>query len=148
MSDSKPPESFSTQLLRQDGALTDSHYQEHRMQLEQLLVRAERNEQRAKWVVVVAFFLGMALMFVGGSRVIGSFDPTDKGANPLSIALGVIYAIASLTFPIALASYYSRFRPNVRRARERLMEDSLHELQQQVRELRARLDKPKGDDET
>jgi hypothetical protein len=148
MSESTQPESFSAQLLRQDGALGNSHYQEHRMQLEQLLVRAERNEQRAKWVVVAAFFLGMALMFVGGSRVFGSFDPTEKDANPLSIALGVIYAIASLTFPIALASYYSRFRPNVRRARERLMEDSLHELQREVRELRARLDQPKGNNPT
>ena len=116
------------------------------MQLEQLLVRAERHEQRAKWVVVVAFFLGMALMFVGGSRVVGSFDPTDKEANPLSIVLGVIYALAVVTWPIALASYYSRFRPNTRRARERLMENTLQELQQEVRELRARLDQRKGSD--
>jgi len=146
MSESKPPESFSAQLLRQDGALTDSHYQEHRMQLEQQLVRAERNEQRAKWVVVVAFFLGMALMFVGGFRVVGSFDPTDKNANPLSIALGVIYVVAAVTWPIALAAYFSRIRPRIRRTRELLMENSLQQLQQEVRELRARLDEPKGQD--
>jgi len=146
MSDSKPPESFSAQLLRQDGALTDSHYQEHRMQLEQRLARAEIIERRAKWIVIAAFFIAMALSFVGGSRVLGSFDPTDSNANALSVTLGVIFWIANITWMIGVASYYSRFRPGTRRARERLMENTLQELQQEVRELRARLDEPKGKD--
>ncbi len=127
---------FAFQLMQQDESLHQPQYKEYRMELEKSLERAVAREKLASRVAVVAFLVGLSLMFVGGSRVCGSFDPWSADATALSVAMGVIYVLASVVWVVALASYLSRFRPGVRRARERLLEQSISELRQEVQELR------------
>jgi hypothetical protein len=109
------------------------------MNLEAALSSAERKEKLAGNIAAASFAVGLLLMFVGGSRVVGSFDPWSKDANPLSITLGVIYALASVTFPLALAVGLARFRPAVGAARERIRDAMILDLQREVRELRRRI---------
>jgi TRAP-type C4-dicarboxylate transport system permease small subunit len=127
---------FATRLLQQDEPVSDSTYKEYRMKLENALIAAERRERLAGRVVAASCVIGFALMFVGGSRILGDFDPWSKDATAISITLGVIYAVAVVVFPISLASYYSRFRPKVRNVREQLRDASMLALQAEVLELR------------
>ena len=75
-------------------------------------------------------------MFVGGSKLIGDFDPWSKGATVASVAAGAAYLLATALFFLSLAAYYSRFRPRVRDAEGRFRDLVLLDLQRQVRELR------------
>ena len=127
---------LGAQLLRQDESMNNSTYEEYRMQLEESLTRAERREKQAGVVAVVSFVIALVLMFVGGTQVAGAFDPWDEDANALSITLGVVYAVASVLFWLALAAYFSRFRPRVRQARDDLRDAHIVKLQHEVAELR------------
>ena len=136
-----PPEinSFARQLLGQDEPLSSSEYKEYRIKLENALTSAERRNQLASRIVYVSFVVVVALMFVGGSRVVGSFDPWSKDATPVSVAIGVIYMLAAVIFPISLASYYSRFRPKVGQIKEQLRDASILALQGELSELRKQI---------
>src|SRR5687767_4350205 len=114
MADSHETNRFATQLLQQDNSLGESTYQEYRMNLENALTTAERREKLCGRIACISFVVGAILMFVGGSRIVGSFDPWEKEATILSVSLGVIYCLALVTWPVAVASYYSRFRPKIR----------------------------------
>jgi hypothetical protein len=140
MTDSPDTTRFSARLLLQDEPLTDAEIQEYRMKLENTLSTAERRKRLAGRVVVASFAVNLVLMFVGGSKIFGSFDPTDKDATLLSSALGVIYILAVIIFPLSLASYVSRFWPNVWRARQDLTDATMLELQREIRELRRQLE--------
>jgi len=131
---------FASQLLQQDESLTDSEYKEYRMNLENALRAAERKEQLAGYVAAASFAVALALMFVGGSKILGDFDPWSKNANPLSVTVGVIYCLAAVTWPLALAVGFSRFRPAVGAAKERLRDAMIVDLQREIRELRRRID--------
>lgn len=143
--------SFASQLLQQERTLTDSQYAEHRRKLEQELIAARKREKLAYWIAAVSGVLSVTLMFVGGSRIIGSFDPSSQDANVLSIAAGIIYVLATVVFLVCVASYYSRFRPGTREARERLRDMSIIDLQRQISEVRRQMGatassgKPRGD---
>jgi hypothetical protein len=130
---------FATQLLQQDEPLSDSQYKEYRMKLENALTTAQRRQKLAYRVVVVSCVVSFTLMFVGGSGIFGSFDPWEKEANIVSMTLGVIYLLAAVIFPLSLASYYSRFRPRVREAREQLRDASILDLQREMCELRKQI---------
>lgn len=136
MTDPRNADSLASRLLRQADGLSDSQYEDHRMKLEQALTTAERREKIVYWVCAVSCVVSFTLTFVGGSKVIGDFDPWSKGANVWSVIAGVIYILATALFFLSLASYYSRFRPAAREAKERIRDASILELQQQVRELR------------
>jgi hypothetical protein len=97
---------------------------------------AERRERLAGRVVVGSSVVGLTLMFIGGSRLLGDFDPWSKDATVVSVAAGVIYLLATALFFLSLASYFSRFRPRVRDAKERIRDLILLDLQRQLRELR------------
>ena len=109
------------------------------MSLELALNRAERNERITVHVCWIAFLLAVVLMFVGGSKVVGSFDPWAKDANPLSITLGVIYVLASITWPLALAVGFSRFRPRIKNLKLEMTDAKIDELQRQVEKLSQQL---------
>jgi hypothetical protein len=136
MNDPRDPDSLAARLLRQDDPVSAARYQEYRAKLEAALTAARWRERLAGRVVVIACVLSLALMFVGGGGVIGSFDPWSKDATLVSVAAGVVYCVATGVFFLSLASYFSRFRPGVSEARERLRDADLLELQQQIRELR------------
>jgi hypothetical protein len=136
MPDQHNPRGFASRLLQQDESLSDSKYQEYRMKLENALRVAERREKLAGRVVVASCVITVTLMFVGGSRLLGDFDPWSKEANFVSVAAGVVYLLATGVFFLSLASYFSRFRPGVKAAREEIRDAMLLDLQRQVRELR------------
>jgi hypothetical protein len=135
MTDPRHTDSFASQLLRQEDGLSDSRYREYREKLERALTTAERRERFAYWVCAVSCVVMVTLTFVGGSRIIGDFDPWSKGANVWSVTAGVVYVLATVLFFLSLASYYSRFRPAAREAKELIRDASILELQRQVREL-------------
>ena len=106
------------------------------MKLENALTTAQRREKLAGRVVVVTFVISFVLMFVGGSKLVGEFDPTSKNANIVSMTLDAIYFVCAVTFPLSLASYYSRFRPKVREAKEQMRDTNILDLQREIYELR------------
>ena len=140
MTNSEKKTRFVAQLLQQDEPVSDSQYREYRMKLDIALTRAERKEQVARHVVVASCVVSFALMFVGGSRIFGDFDPWSKEATIVSVTLGVIYVLAAVIFPISLASYYSRFRPRVKEAKERLRDACILDLQREISELRTQVE--------
>lgn len=125
-------------LLREETVI-ESEYEEYRMKLELALIRAERSERIVFHVCWISFLLSFALTFVGGSRIVGSFDPYGKTANPLSIALGVLYVLATIAWPLSLASVYSRFRPRIRDIKQEISESKIDQLQHEVEQLREKL---------
>ncbi|APW63697.1 hypothetical protein [Paludisphaera borealis] len=139
MADSHHTRRFTSQLLQQDESLSDSQYKDYRMNLENALTAAERKEQLAAYVGAASFAVALMLMFVGGSAILGDFDPWSKNANPLSVTVGVIYCLASVTWPLALAVGFSRFRPAVGAAKERLRDAMILDLQREIRALRRQI---------
>lgn len=137
----EPPE--PTNLLRsallREETPNKSEYEEYRMNLELALNRAERLERITFHVCWISLLLAFGLMFVGGSRIFGSFDPYEETANPLSVAIGVIYVLACIAFPLSLASLYSRFRPRIRSIKHEITDAKLEKLQQEVERLREQL---------
>jgi hypothetical protein len=136
MANRHDPSSFAARLLGQDEPLSDARYQEYRRGLDDALRAAERRERLAGRVATGSFVVSLALMFVGGSKLIGDFDPWSNGATVVSVAAGAVYLLATALFVLSLASYYSRFQPRVRDAKERLRDLVLLDLQRQIRELR------------
>ena len=130
------PENFGSKLLQQDKSLHSDRYKEHRMQLEHQLIQAESHKRLAKRVVVGALLVAAAVFPILASHVFGGPDPYDKDATVFSIAAGGVYIVACAVFFIGMASYYSRFTPRVRRAREELRDESIRELCREVAELR------------
>lgn len=126
---------FRAELLRQDEAV-DSEYERYRRKLELALSKAEQTERLVSWLAAVSFAIAFALMFVGGSRVVGSFDPTEQGATAISVLLGVVYAAAAVLFWLCVAFYFLRFRPRVKLARDDIRDADILELRRQVSELR------------
>ena len=132
----KPSESNAEKLIAQDPMLAGEDYERYRQALQSALARAERREQMAFSVCLVSGVISFSLMFVGGSRHFGSFDPWDSTATPVSIVLGITFLVASIVFWILFASYYSRFRPNTRREQESLRDEQMRQLERSIAELR------------
>ena len=126
---------LSQELLAQDAALSGENYSSYRRQLDAALQRAERREIQAHRVCLISGIVSFTLMFVGGSKAFGSFDPWDKAATPVSILLGAVFWVSSIMYWVLLASYYSRLRPNTRRSQERVRDEQLQQLQRSVTEL-------------
>ena len=137
MSKSNIPGDFGSKLLQTDESLHSERYKEHRMELEHQLIRAESHTRLAKRVVFAAILLAAAFFPIVASRVFGSPDPYDKNATGFSIAAGVVYGGACMVAVIGIASYYSRFTPRVRQAREELRDESIRELQREMAKLRS-----------
>jgi hypothetical protein len=133
------PVRFASLLLQQDESLHTPRYEEHRMQLEQQLVRAEWREMTARRVVITALGIAIAVIPLIATRAFGGIDPWDDDATAVSVSLGVLYWLAVTVFLVGLASYYSRFRPGVREARDRLRDDSIQQLRHELAELRRQL---------
>lgn len=122
MAEHNSMKSISSQLLAHDARETGDQYQDYRNQLTRALDAARRSERIAYWICAVTGPLSVALMFVGGSKVLGSFDPWSNDATTLSMGAGVIYVASLIAFCIGLASFYSRFRPRTRAAEDNLRE--------------------------
>lgn len=131
-----PPTPLAERLLDQEPLPAAADFAAYREKLQQAIAKYEWRKQLVGRVAVVAMVVALGLMFVGGSQVVGSFDPTDDRATPLSIALATLYVIAAITAPLAIASYYSRLGPRLREAKERLRDETLHELQHEIAKLR------------
>ena len=130
--------SLWSRLLTQDSQVAENEYHDYREKLTRSFGTARRSERIAYWICAVSGVTMFLLMFVGGSGVVGGFDPWDKDATPLSIVLGVIFVISSILFWLLLVSYYSRFRPTTRRA-----EENLRDIQ--ILQIAARLDSMQND---
>ncbi len=127
---------LASQLLQLDEPLTDRQYKEYRMSLESALTLAQSRQKLTGRIAVTAFAVAMILMFVGGTKLVGDFDPWSDDSTLLSITLGGINVIANVTWPIALAIYFSRFRPKIADIKEQIRDTSLLLLQTEVAELR------------
>lgn len=138
MADTPDRNSFANQLLRQDKPLNDSEYRAYRERLADALVAAERRVLWTGRICAGSFVVSLALMFVGGSKLIGSFDPGSKDATFWSVGAGAVYWLATIVFFLSLASYYSRLRPRVRDTKDELRDAVVLDLERQLRELRER----------
>lgn len=136
MADTHDLNAFATRLLRQDSPPSDAEYRDYRERLAKALAGAERRVRVTGYVVVGSLIVSLALMYVGGSKLLGDFDPWSKGATFLSVTAGALYWLATILFFVSLASYYSRFQPKVRDAKEQLRDSVILDLQRQLRELR------------
>jgi hypothetical protein len=130
------PKMFATELLQQEKRSHDSKYQEYRMRLENALTVAERRAEFTRRVAAVCLVLGLVLLFVGGTKIFGSFDPWDDKATIVSVALGVMNVLAWTIGLVGMASYYSRFRIAIRETREAIRDTHLLALRQEIAELR------------
>lgn len=148
MSSANKPGHFAMQLLQQDQPFSESQYKEYRMKLEDALTTAQRRERLVGHTAWVSFLIAGVLMFVGGSKVVGDFDPWSRDATILSVTLGAIYCIATLTWPLAIASYFSRFRPRVRDIKEQIRDTTILALQCEIAELRKQIGAARRDDAT
>ena len=83
MSSGNNPGHFAMQLLQQDQPFSESEYKEYRMKLEDALTAARRRERLVGHAAWVSFLIGVVLMFVGGSRVVGDLDPWSRDATIL-----------------------------------------------------------------
>jgi hypothetical protein len=136
MTDSPDPRRFAAELLRQDESPTEAEYQAYRGKLENA-VRA--SERWAKWtgrVVAASCIIGFMLMFAGGSKVFGDFDPWSQNATPVSVALGLIFALAIVVFLLSAMAYFWWFQPGVLGVKGRLRDANILDLRRQLRELR------------
>lgn len=127
---------FIDRLVQEDVLLSDADYEQYRGSLTETLEKAERGKRVSLQVAVYGYLLSFVLMFVGGDRVFGAFDPFDNEANLLSVCLGGIYVLSLVAAPVAIASYFSRFRPRSRQAQDQIVGLQLLRLQQEIRELR------------
>ena len=99
------------------------------MNLHWALNRAERRERITFHICWVSMLVAWGLSFVGGLRIIGSFDPYDPTATLLSVGTGVVFVLACIVFPLSLASLYSRFRPRLQRIRQEIAGVEIGNLQ-------------------
>jgi hypothetical protein len=136
MTDSRDPSRFASELLRQDEPLSDSQYEEYRGNLDRALAKTERREKLARRFVVASLVISFVLMFVGGSKLLGSFDPWSKDATFVSAALGLVFSLAIAIFLLSAVAYFWWFQPGVKDAKERLRDANILDLQRQIRELR------------
>ena len=111
---------LGAKLLKQEDSISGTEYKEYRMKLEDALTKAERNEKWCTRLGTIAIVVAFVLMFVGGSKIVGPFDPTDKNANVLSVTLLVIYVAAAWSFILSILFYFTRFRPRVKQARDNI----------------------------
>ena len=118
------------------------------MKLEDALTTAQRRERLVGHAAWVSFLIACVLSFVGGSRVVGDFDPWEPHATILSVTLGVIYCISWVTWLLAMASYFSRFRPRVRDIKEQIRDTGILALQCEIAELRKQIGAARRDDAT
>lgn len=139
MNNSTQLSQIANQLLQQENHQYESEYKEYRMKLETALTATERRERLTGHLVWMSFLVAFVLMFVGGSKVFGPFDPTEEGANYVSIALSLVYVVAAIIFPISLASYLSRFRPQSVSARSKLREANQLVVRTELAELRQKI---------
>ena len=135
MAEHNSMKSISSQLLAHDARETGDQYLDYRNQLTRALDAARRSERIAYWICAVSGPVSVVLMFVGGSKVLGSFDPWSNDATPLSMAAGVIYVVSLIAFCVGLASFYTRFRPRTRAAEDNLRESHWMQMAAQLATL-------------
>ena len=140
MSEAHSNPTFGDRLLQQDSALQSSQYQEHRMKLEQKLERARQWERRLTWIVPIALLVAMGLLPISAGKIFGPADPTEAGANWISVSLGSVQVLATIVFWIGLASYFSRIRPALQQTADLLRDQAIQEILGEVRQLRADVD--------
>ena len=131
-----PPTSMRAALLCEETP-DKSAYEEYRASLDRALMRVERRGRITFHACWVSLLLAWGLSLLGGLRAIGSFDPYDKTANASSIAMGAIFVLACITFPLSLASLYSRIRPRLQRIKDDIRDAQTGELQREVEAVRA-----------
>jgi hypothetical protein len=136
MTDSRDPSRFASELLRQDEPLSDSQYKEYRGNLENALAKTEGREKLARRFLIASLVISFTLMFVGGSKLLGSFDPWSKDATFVSAALGLVFSLAMAIFLLSACAFFWWFQPGVKDAKERLRDANILDLQRQIRELR------------
>lgn len=135
MAESQDLNLLASSLVAQDAIVNSDQYRDYRENLTRALATALHRERIAYWVCAVSGVLSFGLTFVGGSGVVGSFDPYSKDATFLSITLAVTCVVSSIAFWLLLASFFSRFRPMTRQAREDLRDLQLLQLATQVHAL-------------
>jgi hypothetical protein len=138
MTDSPDPRRFAADLLRQDESPTEAEYQAYRGKLDSALRASER---WAKWtgrVVAASCIIGFVLMFAGGSKVLGDFDPWSQNATPVSVALGLVFALTIVVFLLSSTTYFWWLQPGVQGVKGRLRDANILDLQRQLSELRQR----------
>ena len=131
--------SFQTLLVQQEYSLSRQPYQDHRMQVEARLAQAERYQKHSKVVGFIAILLAAGMFPIVASGAIGSADPFDKNANILSVSLALLYIVACIVGAVSVASFYSRFSPRTRQAREDLRDEMLREMRSDLAALREQI---------
>src|SRR5687768_14751880 len=104
MSELNPGESLALRLIQQDQSDAHGDYALYRQKLERTLSASRRRERIAHWVCAISGVISFTLMFVGGSGIIGDFDPGSSNANLISMMTGAVYLLATIIFWVLLAS--------------------------------------------
>ena len=125
-------------LVAQDPEINDSRLKEFRMQLEQSLAKWERDGRvvrRAGWIAAAVSILGMftilPLQAIPALR-----------QNAVVLFLWCLIWLASLVVAgFFIVLYREKYAPGINRARFDLQVAMIHELQQQLEELRRRVDR-------
>jgi hypothetical protein len=140
MAEPRDTRGFASRLIRLDPLPSDTEYQEYRTKLETALRAAERRVKVTGWIAVASCIVMVAVLFLFAGKLFDDPDPWLKESGGKSMAASVAFLVAMATFFLSLAAYYSRYRPGVRDARERLRDAMLLDLQRQVRDLRELLE--------
>lgn len=130
-------EQLVARLLSHDAGLSESQLKEHRVQLERRIERAERMARRLRYAIYVALAAWMASFTA--LPILRAFG------RDMSMFLNVAWLVCLLASPLCLAFflilYVVRYRPVVVAARSEFQSAILAQLQRQVTDLSARLEK-------
>lgn len=130
-------EDLIANLLQQDHQLTDIQMKEYRMKLEQRIEKAERQARQMRIAIYVV--LGVWLFAFATAPIVEALG------TEMSNTVNVVWFIALAASPLCgawfLLRYLAKYRPAVSHGRTELQTAMILQLQRQVADLVARLDK-------
>ena len=142
MPDSDQARQRRDNLLKQDAGLTEETLRNERMTLQQTL---ETLEDRA-WKIQRASYIGLAVVIVCVLAIL----PMEAFRWRQIFWVVVVWAMigygAFFTTLVLLVIDWFRYRPAIERKRSKLHTSLLLDLQRQVTEVRAELDRRSGED--
>jgi len=142
MPHSDPARQRRDNLLEQDTGLNEETLRNERMTLAKTL---ETLEDRA-WKIQRASYVGLAVVIVCILAILPMEAFHWRQILWVAVVWGVIGYGAFLTTLVLLIIDWFRYRPAIERKRSKLQTGLLLELQQQVAEIRAELDRRNGED--
>lgn len=142
MPNSDPARQHRDNLLKQDDGLNEETLRNERMTLAQTL---ETLEERA-WKIQRASYVGLAVVIVCVLAILPMEAFHWRQILWVAVLWGVIGYGAFLVTVVLLVIDWFQYRPAIERKRSKLQTTLLIDLQRQIAEVRAELDRRGGDD--